>query len=724
MNLNLNLRLNEALSALLPPQTDSPEAEPTDVPPASRKAPDSTASAVHGEPGEPGGPGELGEPGEPGGPAEYARPTAAVSPRTALTVTGGAAALSAALYVYMFSLPKALTGAHGYDDGVLLAASLRLVHGVLPYRDFTFLHPPGLPLLMAPVAALGTVVGQPVALVIARLLTALASVGVVAGGTLLARSRGRTAMIVTGLLLACFPLTYLAGQSLTPEPWTTLCCLIGALAAFESDGTPTRSPRRLRLAGFALGVACTIKLWALLPAVALLFAVRVGRGRRHGDRPERRIGAALLVGAAVPLLPFLLLAPGRLVHDVIATQLVRDSPGTPVGERLRFVVGLGGGPSGLHVSTGVAVGLLLAVALAAGAVHRAGRNTAQDWFLLASAALTVTAVCLSSSFYAHYGYSPGVFLGLLVAALIGRTVRRIDSELVRGGGMAALAILTVLMVPQVCSSVRGYLGGATDPGPRLAAAVKPGSCVLSDDPARLITADRFGAGPACPVLVDPFGSWLADDLAHGPAQSGANPPEAISRVWLESMRQADYLLQVAERSTFVPWTPEVTDYFESHYVLIDDSPGAFLYFHVAQPDQLAGARDALKDLPAHVAAERLVYLGMAAQRGHDADLAAAAYRTAAGIDPADPFPHYDLGTVHQAAGRADEASAEYREALRLDPKMARALYNLGTLAEPTDRAAAAQYYAQARQIDPGLGQAAPDQAAQGAPETVQSQTGH
>ncbi|MFB7943493.1 hypothetical protein ACFC6L_01095 [Kitasatospora phosalacinea] len=720
MNLNLNLRLNEALSALLPPQTDSPEAEPAGVPPASRKAPDSAASDGRGEPG---------EPGEPGGPAEHARPTAAVSPRTALTVTGGAAALSAALYVYVFSLPKVLTGAHGYDDGVLLAASLRLVHGVLPYRDFTFLHPPGLPLLMSPVAVIGSIVGQPVALVIARLLTALASVGVVAGGTLLARSRGRTAMIVTGLLLACFPLTYLAGQSLTLEPWTALCCVIGALAAFEFDGTPTRSPRRLRLAGFALGIACTIKLWALLPAVALLFAVRVSRGRRRGDRLERRIGAALLVGAAVPLLPFLLLAPGRLIHDVITTQLMRDSLGTPVGERLRFVVGLGGGPSGLHVSTGVAVGLLLAVALAAGAVYRAGRNTAQDWFLLASTVLTVTAVCFSSSFYAHYGYLPGVFLGLLVGALIGRTVRRVDSELVRGGGMAALAIMAVLMVPQVCASVRGYLGGATDPGPRLAAAIEPGSCVLSDDPARLITADRFGAGSACPVLADPFGTWLAGDPAHEPSQSNSNPPEAISRVWLKGMQQADYLLQVAERSTFVPWTPEVTDYFESHYVLIDDSPGAFLYFHVAQPAQLAGARDALKNLPAHVAAERLVYLGMAAQRGQDVDLAAAAYRTAAGIDPADPFPHYDLGTVHQAAGRADAASAEYHEALRLDPKMARALYNLGTLAESTDRAAAAQYYAQARQIDPSLGrtspdQATPDQTAQGAPESVQSQPGH
>ena len=50
-------------------------------------------------------------------------------------------------FCYQFSLPLVLFGIHGYtgngyDDGVYLGAATRLVHGVLPYRDFDFVQPP------------------------------------------------------------------------------------------------------------------------------------------------------------------------------------------------------------------------------------------------------------------------------------------------------------------------------------------------------------------------------------------------------------------------------------------------------------------------------------------------------------------------------------------------------------------------------------------------------
>ena len=45
-----------------------------------------------------------------------------------------------------------LLGLGNYDDGVYYAAATGLVHGRLPYHDFLLLHPPGMPLLLAPFA--------------------------------------------------------------------------------------------------------------------------------------------------------------------------------------------------------------------------------------------------------------------------------------------------------------------------------------------------------------------------------------------------------------------------------------------------------------------------------------------------------------------------------------------------------------------------------------------
>jgi alpha-1,2-mannosyltransferase len=91
-----------------------------------------------------------------------------------------------------------------------------LTNGYLPHRDFTFLHPPGLPLILAPIAALSHVVGEPVAMAIARLLTAVTAVGVVVLATWIVRYRGRIAMTTTGLVLACSPRTVDVHKTVIP----------------------------------------------------------------------------------------------------------------------------------------------------------------------------------------------------------------------------------------------------------------------------------------------------------------------------------------------------------------------------------------------------------------------------------------------------------------------------------------------------------------------------
>src|SRR5229473_1968532 len=66
-----------------------------------------------------------------------------------------------------------------YDDGPYFGSAVRLVHGVLPYRDYAFVQPPGITELMSP-AALESYLGSTAwALVIGRLLSVLAGTAAV-----------------------------------------------------------------------------------------------------------------------------------------------------------------------------------------------------------------------------------------------------------------------------------------------------------------------------------------------------------------------------------------------------------------------------------------------------------------------------------------------------------------------------------------------------------------
>jgi hypothetical protein len=86
-----------------------------------------------------------------------------------------ATALALALRLFMLSRPLFLTGVTEYDDGVYLGGAIRLVSGDLPYHGFAFVQPPGMLLLMAPVAIIAKVSTATHAMAAARLLTVLAS---------------------------------------------------------------------------------------------------------------------------------------------------------------------------------------------------------------------------------------------------------------------------------------------------------------------------------------------------------------------------------------------------------------------------------------------------------------------------------------------------------------------------------------------------------------------
>jgi len=86
-----------------------------------------------------------------------------------------ATVLALGIRLYTLTRPGFLTQSTEYDDGVYLGAAIRMTQGVMPYHDFAFVQPPGILVLMAPVAFFARVTSTAAGLALARILTVLAS---------------------------------------------------------------------------------------------------------------------------------------------------------------------------------------------------------------------------------------------------------------------------------------------------------------------------------------------------------------------------------------------------------------------------------------------------------------------------------------------------------------------------------------------------------------------
>src|ERR1700726_3216022 len=111
-------------------------------------------------------------------------------PRRPGVIITMAALLGLGLRIFQLTRPGYLTGFTQYDDGVYIGNALRLVDGVIPYRDFAMVQPPGSMLLMVPAALGGKVFGSAWALAAARVLTVGADTANVVLVGLLVRHRG------------------------------------------------------------------------------------------------------------------------------------------------------------------------------------------------------------------------------------------------------------------------------------------------------------------------------------------------------------------------------------------------------------------------------------------------------------------------------------------------------------------------------------------------------
>jgi len=467
------------------------------------------------------------------------------------------AVVAAAVTLYQLSRPGSLFGATA-DIAVYLGGSIRLVHGALPYRDFVYVEPPGFVLLATPFAFLSELTGSRDALAVLRLCTPVVAVMSVVLAGCLVRHRGVAATSIACGVMALFPAELYALHSVLLEPVLDLCWLCGAALVFQGDSFAT--PRRLALGGAVFGFAVSVKLSALIPIFVVLMLCLPQLRRRAIP-----FAGGVVVGGAVPALPFLVAAPAALYRDVVTTQLGRI-PATgriPVPTRLGDITGASAFASGDAVAIAVAIALSVFVAAAFGLSRR--RPTPLEWFALGSTFALAVAQLAPAQYYPHYAAVMAPFLAILLALALAR---------LRGGHANALSLaiaaacVAALLINQV-SHLRGE--STPDVAAAVDAVIPAGACAVSDAPRNLVTADRFVASaPGCTAMTDPAGTILALDASA-----------EASSVWQAVFERVDYVVtDTPIRAWAVP--AGASAYVANHFRLVR-SGGLLVYVRFGRP---------------------------------------------------------------------------------------------------------------------------------------------
>lgn len=398
-----------------------------------------------------------------------------------------------------------LAGAGSIDDGVHYAAAASLVAGRMPYRDFLFLHPPGIVLALTPFAAAGRVLGDATAFEVARAGGIV--LGAVNAGLLVVvlRRFGLAAGLTGGLVYACAWPAVFAERSALLEPLG--CCLLLIACALTVDRS---SRRRAVLAGCALGAAVVVKLTFVPLAVIVLLAMR----RRGAAAALAAVGLAALV-----CLPFLVAAPAAMWQQVVLDQLGRRRIVPLLGLRLAGMVlppVVPGVPQRIALAAVLGLAAILAVV---GLSTRGARRYAA--MLLVEVPLLLAA----PSFYGHYA----VLVALPLAASAGVAVARLRTT-VSGRArpvavIGAVVVLAVVVLGPWTPARVAKLSSPRLPDGLVAAVQGASGCVVSDTATTLVLASTVSRDleRGCALWPDVSG-WQYDRIGR-PAAPAPTPED-------------------------------------------------------------------------------------------------------------------------------------------------------------------------------------------------------
>lgn len=439
----------------------------------------------------------------------------------------------------MLNTRGGLFGLGNYDDGVHFAAALGLVNGLLPYRDFLLLHPPGVVLALAPYAALSWLIGEPAAMAVVRLSwMVLGGVNAVLCGLVL-RPIGRVAGLVAALFYALFlGAVYVEHTALLEPPATAV--LLAALVAVRLVGPGDGVGRwHYLVAGLLLGLSPVLKIWGVVVVLVVVAAIWLRRGRRPA---LLTLGGAIATAVAC-CLPFFLAAPGEMWRMVVVAQLGRRRTSVAIAERLNDVLGVAlwakGQPTWLPGTTVVLVVVVTALVIC---LIRAELR-------VIGALLVVTgAIVLSTPmWFLHYAGLTAAPIALAIGGAVGAAIDWAATRPRLGWvpwavGSAAVLGTLVLAIPMQ----RFSFGRAAFPGPVLAAQIadRPG-CLATDFPMSLIQMDLLqrNLDRGCRLVVDIGGySYYDVDGPYNDVSRRRNKDFQV--VLLDYYRSADAVVPV------------------------------------------------------------------------------------------------------------------------------------------------------------------------------------
>ena len=468
------------------------------------------------------------------------------------------ALIAIAVRAYPWIRAHTLLGVMEYDDGVYYGASRLLLHGMLPYRDFTIVHPPVTAVLLLPFASIGAVFGDSVGMASARAgLVVVAVTNLFLVYRLALRlpareDRRRFAAVAAAALYAVMPDAVIAEQTVLLEPLVNLGCLL-AISVLVKAVPVTRN--RAFVAGVLIAAAIGIKLFAGVYVIAVCLWLVL----RRQPRLVPSFALGLAGGGAVFFLPFGLVAPKAFWHDVVVTQLSRPLDATANGASR--VVGM----TGLRLVP-LAVGLLLLTLLAGSAFVWTRRQPASPltvWLLVG--VLGGIAFAQSPSYFPHYG----AFLAPSMALVGSRFAAGVSTRrwIARANGAALVGVLAAFAIGAVAADLRWH--GQPDLL-RAGGLVPTGSCVYYDTVSRAIAADVFRApSRRCPAWIDGRGvaltwntNWPADRNFY---PAGFLADDRWQRETVGQLKQADWLLLRRTPNQLPEWTSTTRGYAVQHF---------------------------------------------------------------------------------------------------------------------------------------------------------------
>lgn len=428
-----------------------------------------------------------------------------------------------------------------YDDAVYFSGSALLFRGVIPYRDFVFVHPPGVALFFGLAAAMARGIDVATAFGAARILAALAGgASVFLAGLIAMRAAGPAAGLAAAALYATYPDAALAERSSYLEPVLNLACL-GMANVWLGER------RRPVLSGVLCAFACATKV---LGGIWFLAALVTSRTKSDA---MKFFAAAAIAGAAL-VGPFFLAAPKNFIEQTVLFHAKRPPDGTlTAAARLPEIAN-----SGHLAATLLAVLGLVFI-----------RKREARFFAVASV-LTVLAFLAASSYWsqynAHLAASECVLAGI-GAALVFRRV-------------PLLAVLVAL--PSLWPALRAARAQAPEllaVGRAIRETVPADDCVFAFDPAWTLAGGRLPPhGDGAPVIADSYGAGLLAAVKDA-ATSGAKFPDT-AHAFQQPGAQADLRKRLdACRFAVLGWrggwqmSEESRAWFRSHFVCLTPNAG-------------------------------------------------------------------------------------------------------------------------------------------------------